>query len=55
MRLRLVMETADGAELRQDQPGGGVAFGHRRFLPRAVATTFVTLGDGVPIEEGRDD
>jgi len=54
--LRVVLESRDGAEVRQDQPDAGPAFLHRRFLPRAVLTTFWKLEQEVPIlTEGDDD
>jgi CRISPR system Cascade subunit CasD len=54
--LRVVLERPDGPEVRQDQPEPGPAFLHRRFLPRAVVTTFWKLGSDVPIaEEVTDD
>lgn len=39
-RLRLVIEDAHGAEVRLDQP---LSFSDRRFAPRHVTTTFVSL------------
>ncbi len=47
--LRLVMEGI-GAEIRIDQPVGS-AFRTRRFAPRAVGTSFLRLGEDVPIRE----
>ena len=53
-RVRVVLEKADGAEVRQDQPDTGAAFGHRRFLPRMVTTEFWTLGVEVAVLEEND-
>lgn len=54
--LRVVLESPDGAEVRQDQPEPGPAFLHRRFMPRSVLTTFWGIGTDVPIaQEGTDD
>jgi CRISPR system Cascade subunit CasD len=39
-RLRLVIETEDGSEVRSDQP---LSFAERRFAPRRVTTTFIDL------------
>lgn len=47
--LRVVLESPDGPEARQDQPEPGPAFLHRRFMPRSVRTTFWTVGTDVPI------
>jgi CRISPR system Cascade subunit CasD len=54
-RLRLVVETdaSAGDEVRQDQPGPGAAFAHRRFLPRTVVTSYARLGEDVRIGEVR--
>jgi len=52
-RVRLVLETAGGTEVRRDQPIGA-AFQERRFALRQVQTTFLALGSQVPIrEDGR--
>ncbi len=54
--VRVVLESPDGPEVRQDQPEPGPAFLHRRFMPRTVVTTFWKLGSDVPIaEEVTDD
>ncbi len=47
-RLRLVIEDANGAEVRPDQP---LSFADRRFAPRRVRTTFVSL----PRQQAEDD
>ena len=39
-RLRVVLEDPDGAEVRPDQP---ISFGERRFAPRHVRTTWITM------------
>jgi len=39
-RLRVVLEDANGSEVRPDQP---VSFAQRRFAPRRVRTTFIPL------------
>ena len=39
-QLRLVLEDADGAEVRSDQP---LSFADRRFAPRRITTTFIEL------------
>ena len=39
-RLRLVLEDPNGPEVRPDQP---LSFTERRFAPRRVTTTFITL------------
>lgn len=51
-RLRLVIETTDpgGGEAHYDEPVGA-AFRDRRFALRYVTTTFVDLGNVVPIRE----
>ncbi len=51
-RLRLVLEAlpGQGEDVRLDRPLGA-AFLHRSFGPRWVTTTFLSLGDDVPIRE----
>ncbi len=39
-QVRLVLEDPDGPEVRPDQP---LSFAERRFAPRRVTTTFITL------------
>ena len=39
-QVRLVLEDANGVEVRPDQP---LSFAERRFAPRRVSTTFVSL------------
>lgn len=39
-QVRLVLEDPNGAEVRPDQP---LSFAERRFAPRRVTTTFITL------------
>jgi CRISPR system Cascade subunit CasD len=39
-QVRLVLEDRDGPEVRPDQP---LSFSERRFAPRRVTTTFITL------------
>lgn len=59
-RLRLALESSDGEDVRMDQPEG-VSFATRSFLPRRVATQFLTLGtddDSIPVRAdkgGEDD
>lgn len=42
-QLRLVLEDEAGSEVRPDQP---LSFAERRFAPRRVTTTFITLEAG---------
>ncbi len=44
-QLRLVLEDDAGSEVRPDQP---LSFAERRFAPRRVTTTFITLETGGP-------
>lgn len=48
---RIVLESADGAEIRHDQPVGA-AFATRVFLPRAVVTAFLAPPTGAPVGAG---
>lgn len=49
-RLRFVLESEEGAEVRRDQPLGA-AFLDRQFALRRVTTTFRQLGTEVPLRE----
>ena len=44
-RLRLTLESPDGADVRMDQPAGA-SFTTRSFLPRRVENLFLGLGPG---------
>jgi len=47
--LRLVLEDESGSEVRPDQP---ISFAERRFAPRRVTTTFITLPQAQQPAEG---
>jgi CRISPR system Cascade subunit CasD len=47
-QVRLVLEDADGSEVRPDQP---LSFAERRFAPRRVSTTFIPA----PLPREEDD